>query len=66
MFQYFEAARVGSWLGWIFNFGFGSILFGVSPFEITAIVFFAFSLATTVRRIERTRLSQICLLPLAE
>ena len=46
MFQYFEAARVGSWLGWIFNFGFGSILFGVSPFEITAAVFFAFSLAT--------------------
>jgi len=46
MFQYFEAARVGSWLGWIFNFGFGSILFCVSPFEITALVFFAFSLAT--------------------
>ena len=46
MFQYFEAARVESWLGWIFNFGFGSILFCVSPFEITAIVFFAFSLAT--------------------
>jgi 4-hydroxybenzoate polyprenyltransferase len=46
MFQYFEAARVGSWLGWIFNFGFGSVLFDVSPFETTAIVFFAFSLAT--------------------
>jgi 4-hydroxybenzoate polyprenyltransferase len=46
MFQYFEAARVGSWLGWIFNFGFGSVLFCASPFEITAIVFFAFSLAT--------------------
>jgi len=46
MSQYFEAARVGSWLGWIFNFGFGSILFGVSSFEITAIVLFAFSLAT--------------------
>jgi 4-hydroxybenzoate polyprenyltransferase len=46
MFQYFEAARVGSWLGWIFNFGFGSVLFSVSHFEITAIVFFAFSLAT--------------------
>jgi 4-hydroxybenzoate polyprenyltransferase len=46
MFQYFEAARVGSWLGWIFNFGFGSVLFGVLPFEITTIVFFAFSLAT--------------------
>jgi len=46
MFQYFEAARVESWHGWIFNFGFGSVLFGVSPFEITAIVLFAFSLAT--------------------
>src|SRR3989304_6579606 len=46
MFEYFEAARVGSWLGWIFNFGFGSVLFGVSPFQITAIVLFAFSLAT--------------------
>jgi 4-hydroxybenzoate polyprenyltransferase len=46
MFQYFEAARVGSWLGWVFNFGFGSVLFCVSSFEITAIVFFAFSLAT--------------------
>jgi len=46
MSQYFEAARVGSWLGWIFNFGFGSVLFGVPPFEITAIVLFAFSLAT--------------------
>jgi len=46
MSQYFEAARVGSWLGWIFNFGFGSVLFGVSPFEITVIVLFAFSLAT--------------------
>ena len=46
MFQYIEAARVGSWLGWIFNFGFGSVLFGVPPFEITAIVLFAFSLAT--------------------
>jgi 4-hydroxybenzoate polyprenyltransferase len=46
MFQYFEAARVGSWLGWIFNFGFGSVLFGVPSFERTIIVLFAFSLAT--------------------
>jgi 4-hydroxybenzoate polyprenyltransferase len=46
VFQYFEAARVGSWFGWIFSFGFGSVLFGVSSFEITAIVLFAFSLAT--------------------
>jgi len=46
MSQYFEAARVGSWLGWVFNFGFGSVLFGESTFVITAIVLFAFSLAT--------------------
>jgi 4-hydroxybenzoate polyprenyltransferase len=46
MFQYVEAARVGSWLGWIFNFGFGSVLFGVSPFESTAMILVAFSLAT--------------------
>jgi 4-hydroxybenzoate polyprenyltransferase len=46
MSKYFEAARVGSWIGWAFNFGFGSVLFGQSPFEITAIVLFAFSLAT--------------------
>jgi 4-hydroxybenzoate polyprenyltransferase len=46
MSQYFEAARVGSWLGWVFNFGLGSVLFGVSSFEITAIVLFAFSFAT--------------------
>jgi hypothetical protein len=30
MFEYFEVARGGSWLGWIFNFGFGSVLFGVA------------------------------------
>jgi 4-hydroxybenzoate polyprenyltransferase len=46
MFQYLEAARVGSWLGWIFNFGFGSVLFGVLPFDRTVIILFAFSLAT--------------------
>jgi len=46
MLQYFEAARVGSWLGWIFNFGFGSVLLGGSPLETTVIVLFAFSLAT--------------------
>jgi 4-hydroxybenzoate polyprenyltransferase len=46
MFRYFEAARIESWLGWVFNFGVGSILFGVSPFERTVMVLFAFSLAT--------------------
>jgi hypothetical protein len=38
-FNIFEAARVGSWLGWIFNFGFGSVLFGMLPFERTVMVF---------------------------
>ncbi len=47
MSQYFEAARIGSWLGWIFSFGFGSVLFGAVPSERTVIVLFAFSLATT-------------------
>jgi 4-hydroxybenzoate polyprenyltransferase len=46
MLEYFEAARVGSWLGWIFSFGFGSVLFSVSPFAVTVIVLFAFSFAT--------------------
>jgi len=46
MFQYFEALRIGSWLGWVFNFGFGSALFGVLPFERAVVVLFAFSLGT--------------------
>ena len=46
MFQYFEAVRVGSWLGWVFNFGFGSVLFGSLPLERMVILLFAFSLQT--------------------
>lgn len=46
MLQYLEAARIGSWFGWIFNFGLGSVLFGMFPFERTIIGLFAFSLAT--------------------
>ena len=46
MFQYFEAARIGSWLGWVFNFCLGSFMFGVLPIEPAVMVFFAFSLAT--------------------
>ena len=46
MLHYFEAARVGSWIGWIFNFGFGSVLFGVLPIERTIIILFAFFLST--------------------
>jgi 4-hydroxybenzoate polyprenyltransferase len=46
MSQYFEALRIGSWIGWVFNFGLGSVIFGESPFRTTALVLFAFSLAT--------------------
>jgi len=46
MFHYFEAARVESWLGWVFNFGLGSVLFGLPPIGIAAMVLSAFSLAT--------------------
>jgi len=46
MFHYFEAARVESWLGWVFNFGLGSVLFGMPPIGVAAMVLFAFSLAT--------------------
>ena len=44
--EYLKAARVESWLGWIFNFGFGSILFDLPPSERVVIFLFAFSLAT--------------------
>jgi len=46
MFQYIEVARVGSWIGWIFNFGFGSVLFGVPHLWRAVAVLFAFSFAT--------------------
>jgi len=46
LLQYLEVARAGSWLGWVFNFGFGSVLFGVLPFERSVMILFAFSLAT--------------------
>ncbi|MDH5362564.1 MAG: UbiA prenyltransferase family protein [Aigarchaeota archaeon] len=42
----FKACRVESWFGWLFNFGLGSFLFELPPFERAVIVFFAFSLAT--------------------
>lgn len=46
MFQYFRACRVDSWLGWVFSFGLGSVLFDLAPFERGVIVFIAFSLVT--------------------
>jgi len=46
MFQYLEACRVGSWIGWAFSFGLGSIIFDLPPLERAAIVFTAFLLVT--------------------
>jgi 4-hydroxybenzoate polyprenyltransferase len=44
--EYFKVARVGSWLGWIFSFGFGSIYLSLPPLARFLAVLFAFSLAT--------------------
>lgn len=44
--EYFKVARVGSWLGWIFSFGFGSIFLSLPSPERFLAVLFAFSLAT--------------------
>ncbi|MEA2090349.1 MAG: UbiA prenyltransferase family protein [Thermoproteota archaeon] len=44
--EYFKVARVGSWLGWIFSFAFGSIFLGLPPLERLTIVLFAFLFAT--------------------
>jgi 4-hydroxybenzoate polyprenyltransferase len=45
LMEYLDVARVGSWLGWIFSFGFGSIL-SLPPLERFFVVLFAFSFAT--------------------
>jgi len=44
--EYFKVIRVGSWLGWIFSFGFGSIFLSLPSLERFLAVLFAFSLAT--------------------
>jgi len=44
--EYFKVARVGSWLGWIFSFGFGSIFVSLPPPERFVAILFAFSCAT--------------------
>jgi len=44
--QYLEIARIDNWLGWIFCFGFGSMLLGLPSPERFVAVFFAFLLAT--------------------
>jgi 4-hydroxybenzoate polyprenyltransferase len=46
MFQYLEACRVDSWIGWAFSFGLGSIIFDLPPLERAATVFTAFLLVT--------------------
>ena len=44
--EYIKVMRVGSWLGWIFSFGFGSIFLGLPPLERFLAMLFAFSFAT--------------------
>jgi 4-hydroxybenzoate polyprenyltransferase len=44
--QYLEIARIDNWLGWIFSFGFGTMLLGLPSPERFVAVFFAFLLAT--------------------
>jgi len=44
--EYFKVARVGSWLGWIFSFSFGSIYLSLPPLERFLTILSAFSLAT--------------------
>ena len=46
LMEYLKVTRVGSWLGWIFSFGFGSIFLSLPPLERFLVVLFAFSLAT--------------------
>jgi 4-hydroxybenzoate polyprenyltransferase len=43
--KYLDVARIGSWLGWIFSFGFGSI-WSLPPLEQFSVIFFSFSFAT--------------------
>ncbi len=46
LMEYLKVTRVGSWLGWIFSFGFGSIFLSLPPLERFLAVLFAFSFAT--------------------
>ncbi len=46
LIEYFKVARVGSWLGWMFSFGFGSIFLSLPPFGRFVAVLLAFALAT--------------------
>jgi len=44
--EYLRVTRVGSWIGWVFSFCFGSILQSLPPLHHFIVVLFAFSLAT--------------------
>jgi len=44
--EYLKVMRVGSWLGWVISFGFGSIFLGLPSLERFLVVLFAFSFAT--------------------
>ncbi len=44
--EYLRVTRVGSWLGWVISFGFGSIFLGLPSLERFLVVLFAFSFAT--------------------
>jgi 4-hydroxybenzoate polyprenyltransferase len=46
LIEYFKVTRVGSWLGWVISFGFGSIFLGLPSIERFLVVLFAFSFAT--------------------
>lgn len=44
--EYFRVARIESWLGWLFTFGFGSVFLGSPALWRIISIFFAFSFAT--------------------
>jgi len=44
--DYFKVARIDNWYGWLFSFGFGSILLGLPSSDRFIAAFFAFSFAT--------------------
>ncbi|MFB0567449.1 MAG: UbiA family prenyltransferase, partial [Candidatus Bathyarchaeia archaeon] len=46
LIEFLKVTRVGSWLGWIFSFGFGSIFLSLPPPERFLAVFLAFLFAT--------------------
>jgi len=43
---YLQLLRFDSWIGWLFNFALGSILFEIPPIDLFALFFLSFFLAT--------------------